>query len=358
MAAETANRAFFDGDQRLMLGGKAQDQVAIQRLGETGIGDGGLDALGGQRLGGFLDFGETCAKGQDGDALAFLNHPALANFQNLALFRHLDAGALATGIAEGNRPAVMGSGGGDHMHQLGLIRGGHHGKARQVREIGNVVAARMGRPVCPDKPGAVDGEPHRQALDRHVMHDLIVAALEESGIKRAKGFHPARCQRGGKGHTVLFCNTHVETPAGKTFGKEVEPRAIRHRRRHRADLVIGGGQLDEVLSKYLGIGRRIRRCLGLFTGHHVELGGRMALVAGLFRRAITLALAGQCMDQDRPPRTCFDHPQDRQKLVHVMPVNRADIGKPKFLEKRAAHRHALEHFLGALGAFPERSGKQ
>ena len=44
---------------------------------------------------------------------------------------------------------------------------------------GHVERARMGRAIGADQPRPVDGEAHRQRLDRHVMHDLVVAALEE-----------------------------------------------------------------------------------------------------------------------------------------------------------------------------------
>jgi hypothetical protein len=41
----------------------------------------------------------------------------------------------------------------------------------------------MGWAVGADKAGAVDREAHRQALDRHVMHDLVIGALQEGGIE-------------------------------------------------------------------------------------------------------------------------------------------------------------------------------
>ena len=40
----------------------------------------------------------------------------------------------------------------------------------------------MGRAVGADQPGAVDREAHRQALDRDVVDDLVVAALQEGRI--------------------------------------------------------------------------------------------------------------------------------------------------------------------------------
>ena len=45
MAAEAADRAFLDGDQRFVVARQPQDQVAVQRLGETGVGDGRRQSL-------------------------------------------------------------------------------------------------------------------------------------------------------------------------------------------------------------------------------------------------------------------------------------------------------------------------
>ena len=40
MRAEAPDRAFFDGDQKLMVGGELKDEIAVERLGETSVGDG------------------------------------------------------------------------------------------------------------------------------------------------------------------------------------------------------------------------------------------------------------------------------------------------------------------------------
>ena len=45
----------------------------------------------------------------------------------------------------------------------------------------------MGRAVGADQAGAVERKPHRQPLDRHVVHDLVIGALQEGRIDRANG---------------------------------------------------------------------------------------------------------------------------------------------------------------------------
>ena len=46
----------------------------------------------------------------------------------------------------------MRGGGGDHVHKLGLVGGGHHRKPRKIRQKSDIEAARMGGPVGPDQP--------------------------------------------------------------------------------------------------------------------------------------------------------------------------------------------------------------
>ena len=216
----------------------------------------------------------------------------------------------------------------------------------------------MGRPVGAHEPRAVDGETHRQALDCDIMHDLVVAALQEGGIHRAEGFHPRRGETRAEGHAVLFGDAHVEAAAGVAFGEKVEAGAIGHGSGHGADLVILGGLGQQAIGENAGVARRVGGGFLLLARHHIELGRGMAAVARGLSRAIALALLRLDVDQDRPGRALMHGAQHRQQLVHVMPVDRPEVGKPEVLEERAAHGHAFEHILGAFGPLAEGLGQQ
>ena len=341
-----------------MITRQAQDQLFIQWLGKARIGHGWRDAFGRQRLGGLFDFGKPRPERQNRHTPAFAQDSSLADLQRHARLGQLHPGPVAARIAEGNRPLVIRRSGGDHMHQLRLIRCRHDNEARQVGQEGDVESPRMGRSIGADQPGAVDGKAHRQPLDRHVMHHLIVSALQKRRIQRAERPHPAGRQTRAEGHAMLLGDAHVETPAGKPLRKQVQPGTVRHRRRHRADPAVLGRQLHQRLAEDLCIGRRIRFRLGLFARHNVELRRRMALVARPLGRGIALALLRQHMDQDRPRRPVAHGAQDGQQLAHVMPVDRTDIGKAQRLEQGAADRQTLEHVLGPLCPLAERLGQE
>ena len=96
----------------------------------------------------------------------------------------------------------------------------------------------MRRPVGADQAGAVHAEAHRQLLDRHVVHDLIVGALQEGRIDRDKRLVSLRRQPGGEGHAVLLGDADVESAVGKGLGENIDAGARRHRRGDGDDAVV------------------------------------------------------------------------------------------------------------------------
>ena len=188
--------------------------------------------------------------------LPSLDHAALADLELLGRFGQRHAGARAARIAEGDRAAVVLGGGIGHVDQLGLVGRGHDHEVGQRAEIGHVEAAGVGRPVGADQPGAVDGEAHRQVLDRDVVHHLVEGALEEGRIDRAERAHALRGEPGGEGHRMLFGNADIERALGVRRGELVDPGAARHRGGDRADPLVGLGQLGQRLAEHVLVGRR------------------------------------------------------------------------------------------------------
>ncbi len=244
------------------------------------------------------------------------------------------------------------------MDKLCLIGGSHHHETGQVCQKSHVKRPCMGRAIGPDEPGPVNRKAHGQALDCHVMHDLIVTALQECGVKRAEGFQAPRGHPCRKGHSMLFGNAHIKAAAREAFGKQVQAGAIGHGGRDRHDLVIGCGLGDQRLGENRSIAGRVGRGLGLHARQHVEFARCMAFVAGGLCRGIALALFGDHMDQHRPFGAGVNRAQNRHKLVQIMPVNRPDIGKAQLFKQGAADGHTLEHLFRAPRPFLKRFRKQ
>jgi hypothetical protein len=224
VAAEAADGAFLEGDEGLVGGGEPQDQVAVERLGEAGVGHGGADA----------------AASSDSAALS-------ASWRRVPSDRSatpdprgprgpcrspgaggpvdLHAHALAAGEAEGDGAVVVGRGGHDHAGELGFVRGGHDGEAGEVGEIGHVEAARMGRAVRRPRARAVDGEADGEALDGHVVDHLVVAALQEGRVDRAEGRRPPAARRRRRSRRAAR-RCHVEAAVGEAVHEPGKARAV------------------------------------------------------------------------------------------------------------------------------------
>ena len=80
--AKAADRAFLDRDQDFVVRGEPANEIVIERLGETRVGDRRRDAVGREILGGFQSLGQACAEGQDRDLVAFAQDPAAADLED------------------------------------------------------------------------------------------------------------------------------------------------------------------------------------------------------------------------------------------------------------------------------------
>ena len=135
--------------------------------------------------------------------------------------------------------------------------GGHQHEAGQLAEVADVEAAGVGRAVGADQAGAVDGEAHRQALDGHVVHHLVVAALQEGRIDGGERLHAVGGQAGGEGHRVLLGDADVEGAVREALGEQVEAGARRHGGGDGDDLVVVLGVLDQLVGEHLAVAGRV-----------------------------------------------------------------------------------------------------
>ncbi|CAM2741064.1 hypothetical protein KOXY103107_00785 [Komagataeibacter xylinus] len=216
----------------------------------------------------------------------------------------------------------------------------------------------MGRAISANQPGAVNGEAHRQFLQHHVMHHLVIGALQEGGIDGAERAQPFGGHAGGKGHGMLLGNAHVKEAVGIGLGELVQTRAGRHGGGDRDDLVVSRGLADEFLGKHRGVAWRPGRALLLLAGDDIELGDGMILVTRRFGRAVAVAFFRDDMQQHGADILGIAQvAQDVDKLVHVMPVDGADIIEAEFLEQSAAGHDATRVFIGLLGRALKATGQ-
>ncbi len=236
------------------------------------------------------------------------------------------------------------------MHEFGLVGRRHDHEVRQAAEIGEVERARVRRPVGADEAGAVDGEAHRQALDRDVVDDLIVSALQERGVERAEGLQALGGEAGGEGDGVLLGDADVERALGELPAEEVEPGAVRHGGGDGDDALVLAGFRDQAVGEDPGEGRRVLLGLHLSAGDDVEARHAMILVVRFLGRRVPLAFLGDDVDEDRALPRVPHVLQNRQKLIEIVPVDGADVVEAELLEPHAALPEVARVFLHASGA--------
>ena len=100
---------------------------------------------------------------------------------------HVDADAVAARIAQCGRTVVDGD---LRSRPYGPVRPRRPPPSRRSpagsRDRRRRTTPAWVGPSAPTRPARSMREPHRQALDRHVMHDLVVGALQEGRIDRGE----------------------------------------------------------------------------------------------------------------------------------------------------------------------------
>ena len=274
---------------------------------------------------------------------------ALADFERHADGRHIDADAVAARIAQRRRTIVDRDLRRDHVDEFGFVRRRHHHEVRQAAQIGDVERTGMGRAVGADEAGAIEREAHRQALDRDVVHDLVIGALQEGRIDRAERLVAFRREPGREGHRMLLGNADIEGALGKRLLENVDAGARRHRRGDRDDRFVLGGFLGQALAEHLGVGRRVRLGLGLRAGGDVELHDAMIFVARRFGGRVALALLRHDMNEHRPVLGVAHILQHRDQVFEIVAVDRTDVIEAEFVEQRAAGEEAAREFFRLRG---------
>ena len=83
-----------------------------------------------------------------------------------------------------------------------------------MAQIGDIEQPLVRFPVSVGQPRAIQHERYGKVLHTHVVHHLIVPALQERGVHEEIRSHSALGQSRAQGHRVFLGDAHVE----KAFG--------------------------------------------------------------------------------------------------------------------------------------------
>ena len=127
--------------------------------------------------------------------------------------RHFTAYTLTPWETKSDRSIVVSSRGCDHTAQFSFISSSHHYKAGKVCQKTNIKSTSMGGTIRPNQPRTVNSKSHWKALNCNIMHDLIIATLQEGRIDSAEGLHSPSSQARREGNAMLLSNSYIKTSA-------------------------------------------------------------------------------------------------------------------------------------------------
>src|SRR5690606_5144676 len=113
----------------------------------------------------------------------------------------------------------------------------------------------MGAAIGSNQSSPVNRKAHRQVLDRDIMHNLIIGALQECRIYSRERTHPLRRESCGKGHAMLFGDPDIKCAIRMGLRKFVYAGARWHSSGNRTDARISVGQLGERFAKNILVSR-------------------------------------------------------------------------------------------------------
>src|SRR5690349_8449510 len=196
----------------------------------------------------------------------------------------------------------------------------------------------MRRAIGAGETRAIEAKVHREIQDAHIMYNLVIGSLHEGGINIAEGNKPLCGQTGGECYSVLFGNSHVESPVRHLPHHDVHGRSRRHGGCDTDYFVVAPGQFNQCMTKNILVLRRLRTLVSLlvdFTRDLVECprrmpGGGVAFFGG----GESLALDGDAV-KDLRSLNILQIAEDGYQMIYIMAVDRTEIPQIQRFKKIA-----------------------
>ena len=189
--------------------------------------------------------------------------------------------------------------------------------------------------VFTHQSGPVDAESYREFLQGHIVDDLVVSALQKSGINNAERLQPADGQPGREGDGMLFGNANIENTFRHQMFHTGQKGACGHGRCNSHNFIILPGNLNDRFTKDFLVGCEFGVRVDEFSRFAVEAAGGMKARLLLFGLLKTFAFGGDDVQQFRAVNLTYIF-QYVDQFLHVVAVHRAEIFKVHGFEQIAA----------------------
>ena len=281
---------------------------------------------------------------------------ALSHGKDTVIPRGFRPRSFSARIADGDG-SRQGKGGVERPPGLVFVGRGDDGDVGQAAQIRQVKRALMGCAVGAHQSGAVYGENHRQILQCGVVNELVVSALQKSGVNGDNRAHSLAGHSGGEGYGVLFGDAGVEAAGRELAGEVGHAGSFQHCRGDGDNprIPLGGG--DEPFAEEAGI---CGRGFWLGGGGAGRMGGRgffhfqrrdsVKFDRVFFRFGESLSLDGDDVEQLRSV-SLAEISQRFGEGEDVVSVHGSDIIESEGLKESAGGERAFDSFAGFFGHF-------
>ena len=205
----------------------------------------------------------------------------------------------------------------------------------------------MGGAIRADHAGTVDGKQHIQVLGCHVVHELVIGALQEGGVDRHHRLGALGGHAGCQGHGMLLGNGDIEIAARIFLGKTHQTRALAHGRGDAHQQRLGGGGIAQPVAEDIGVGRFFRCGLGRQALGRIKRPHGVVADLVAFSRLVALALGGHDVQQLRALGV-LQALERGQQQGQVVTIDRAGVMETHLLKRGGGHEHAFPLFFPAF----------
>src|SRR5256714_11108734 len=181
-------------------------------------------------------------------------------------------------------------------------------------------------------------------LNRYVVNDVVVGALEESRVDSADRANTLGCQAGGEGHGVSLGDSNVEEPIRVSLRKGAGARSTRHCSGDGDDFWILRGQLNQPLPERGSVSSIRDGNLSQFSCRRIVAGRQRVPLLNVLSRREPLPFLRDAMDKAGPFQLLYRRESVHQR-VDVMAVDGTEIPEAKLLKENARSEESLHAFL-------------
>ena len=194
--------------------------------------------------------------------------------------------------------------------------------------------------VCAHDAAAVHRQHHMELLQRHILHQHIVAPLQETVIHGKHRYQPLLGHTAGHSHTVALRNAHVKESPRELPCKVCQTCAVGHGGGDGAHAPVLPRQLPQCLAEHMG--ERFFACLPYLSGSRIKGPYAVELLRLPQCIVVSAALHGVDVYQHRAPGL-FGRLQYRCQPLYVVAAHRTHVRKAHILE-HGAHRRQQRLF--------------